>query len=106
MAHQEQLDDDAESVARDGVSRRKLIATGGALAVAGVAVGAAGMSVVSSPDHSASAQASGPGTGEPVMVHLKDASSGQFDVFVGERHSSFTDRGMAAQVIKAAASAE
>jgi hypothetical protein len=104
MAHEEQVAPAVES----GISRRKLIATGGTLAVAGVAVGAAGMSVVSS-EHSASVastDAGGPGTGEPVMVHLKDATSGQFDVFVGERHSSFTDRSMAAQVIKAASNAQ
>jgi hypothetical protein len=105
MAHEEQAAPGAES----GISRRKLIAAGGTLAVAGVAVGAAGMSVVSSPEHpaaSASADPGGPGSGEPVMVHLKDANSGQFDVFVGERHSSFTDRAMAAQVIQAASTAQ
>jgi hypothetical protein len=104
MAHEEQV----APVVDSGISRRKLIATGGALAAAGVAVGAAGMSVVSSPEHPAAAAAepSGPATGEPVVVHLKDASSGQFDVFVGERHASFTDRTMAAQVIQAAANAQ
>jgi hypothetical protein len=101
MAHE-------EPVVESGISRRKLIATSGALAAAGVAVGVAGMSVVSSPEHSAaaSADAGGPGTGEPVMVHLKDAGSGQFDVFVGERHASFADRAMAAKVIQAASSAQ
>src|ERR1700716_1934635 len=108
MAHDEQLDG-AESVAPSGISRRKLIATGATLAAAGVAVGATGMGVARSAGHAtaaASADGSGPGAGEPVMVHLKDASSGQFDVFVGERHSTFTDRGMAAQVIQAASSAQ
>ena len=99
MAHEEQL------TGAEGISRRKLMATGATLAVAGVAVGVAGTSVVSS--IAASADGSGGSApDEPVMVHLKDANSGQFDVFVGERHSSFTDRGMAAQVIKAASNAQ
>ena len=109
MAHEEQLEG-AESVAGNGISRRKLMATGATLAVAGVAVGTVGTSIVSSDGHAAAAApadgSSLPGSGEPVMVHLKDVNSGQFDVFVGERHSSFTDRGMAAQVIKAATGAQ
>jgi nitrous oxide reductase len=106
MAHEEQV----APVARSGISRRKLIATSATLAAAGVAVGAAGVGVATSAGHAALAAApadgTGPGTGEPMMVHLKDANSGQFDVFVGERHASFTDRGMAAQVIQAASTAQ
>jgi hypothetical protein len=105
MAHEEQ----AAPVAENGISRRRLIATSATLAAAGVAVGAAGMSVATSagnPVAAAPADGTGPGTGEAVMVHLKDANSGQFDVFVGERHASFSDRGMAAQVVQAASNAQ
>ena len=103
MAHKEQV----APVVQSGISRRKLIATSATLAAAGVAVGAAGMGVATSAGNPvAAADGSGPGTGEPVMVHLKDANSGQFDVFVGERHASFTDRGMAAQVVQAASTAQ
>jgi hypothetical protein len=100
MAHEEQSNG-------AGISRRKLMVTGGTLAVAGVAIGAAGASVVSSVGGSAVAAGDGaPGTGEPVMVYLKNADSGQFEVYVGDRHTSFADRGMAAQVIQAAQRAE
>jgi hypothetical protein len=100
MAHEEQSNG-------AGISRRKLIVTGGTLAVAGAAVGVAGTSVVSSASGSPVAASEGaPGAGEPVMVYLKNADSGQFEVYVGDRHTSFADRGMAAQVIQAAQRAE
>lgn len=109
MAHEEQLDG-AGSVAQSGISRRKMIATGATLAAAGVAVGAVGVGIASSSEgHTASAasgDAGAPGTGEPVMVYLKNADSGQFEVYVGDRHASFADRSMAAQVVQAAARAE
>jgi hypothetical protein len=97
MAHEEQLGNAA------GISRRKLMATGATLAVAGVAVGATGSLVVSGMNDSSNQ--AGPAPEEPVMVHLKDANSGQLDLFVGTRRLSFTDRGMAAQLAKAAADA-
>jgi len=109
MAHQEHIDG-AESVAQSGVTRRKLIVSGGALAVAGVAVGAVGAGVVSSMGGSAVAagqsDSGAPGTGDPVMIYLKNRESGQFEVYVGDRHASFANPGMAAQVIQAADRAE
>ena len=101
MAHEEQVEG-------AGISRRKLIVTGGTLAAAGVAIGAAGATVVSSVGGSAVAasDSGAPGAGEPVMVYLKNADSGQFEVYVGERHASFADQGMAAQVVQAAQRAE
>jgi hypothetical protein len=99
MAHEEQLEGGAES-GQNGISRRKLIVTGATLAAAGVAVGAAiPLTTSAIHDH---ASASGPAPEEPVMVHLKDAGSGQLDLFVGTRRISFTDRGIAAQLVKAA----
>ena len=100
MAHQEQLPAGAEAAPQDGISRRKLIVTGATLAAAGVAVGAAVPLTASAiHDHSA------PAPDAPVMVHLKDLASGQLDLFIGTRHVSFTDRGMAAQLARAAANA-
>lgn len=101
MAHEEQSDG-------AGISRRKLIVTSATLAAAGVAVGAAGASVVSSVGGTAVAASDGgnPGEGEPVMVYLKNRDSGQFEVYVGDRHFAFADRGMAATVIEAANRAE
>jgi hypothetical protein len=100
MAHEEQCGD--EVVAQNGISRRKMIATGATLAAAGVAVGAVGMGVVAPGSPNAPAASGAPGAGDPMMVYLKNAESGQFDVFVGERHASFANRDMAAQVIDAA----
>jgi nitrous oxide reductase len=100
MAHEEQYGD--EVVAQNGISRRKMIATGATLAAAGVAVGAVGMGVVAPGAPNAPAASGAPGAGDPMMVYLKNAESGQFDVFVGERHASFANRDMAAQVIDAA----
>lgn len=108
MAHEEQFDG-AGSAAQQGISRRKLIATSATLAAAGVAVGAVGMGVASSSEGQSVALTDGsgaPGSGEPVMVYLKNADSGQFDVFVGDRHASFADRSMADQVVQAAHRAE
>jgi hypothetical protein len=103
MAHEEQLEDGVET----GISRRKLIATGATLAVAGAAVGAAVPLAVSAFDghSSAAADQDVPALEEPVMVHLKDARSGQLDIFMGERRASITDRGIAAQLARAAATA-
>src|SRR5690348_18152169 len=101
MAHEEQSDG-------TGISRRKLIVTSATLAAAGVAVGAAGASVVSSAGGAAvaSTDSGNPGEGEPVMGYLQYRESGQFEVYIGDRHSAFADRGMAAQVIDAANRAE
>lgn len=104
MAHQGQFDDGAAAASQTGISRRKVIATGAALAAAGVAVGAGGTLLVT--DHSGQSNAAGAAQpDEPVMVHVKDAQSGQLDLFVGTRRLSFTDRGMAAQLVKAAENA-
>lgn len=100
MAHPDQFDGGAEPAAQSGISRRKLIATGATLAVAGAAVGTAGTFAVSA--IGGEPAAAGPVPEEPVMVHLKDARSGQLDLFVGTRRFSFTDRTMAARLAEAA----
>ena len=107
MAHEEQQYG-AETVVQNGISRRKMIATSATLAAAGVAVGAVGMGVVSTDGNpvAASGDSGAPGAGDPMMVYLKNAESGQFDVFVGERHASFANRDLAAQVVDAANRAE
>jgi hypothetical protein len=105
MAHEEQLERGAESAPQSGITRRRLIATGATLAAAGVAVGAVGSLAASAGHDHAAAGSAGPTPEEPVMVHLKDANSGQLDLFVGERRVSFTDRTIAAELIKNAANA-
>lgn len=97
----------AEPVPANGISRRKLMATGATLAVAGAAVGVAGTAIVSSVGGSAVAADGGaPGADEPVMAYLKNAQNGLFEVYVGEKHTTFTDKGLADQVTQAASRAE
>jgi hypothetical protein len=98
MLHDQQPD----TAAREPgiVSRRRLILTGAGLAAAGVAVGAAAaipLSAGSDPAAELPAQAGG-GPAEPVMVHLRDAATGQFDVFVGTRRLQLDDRAFAARL--------
>src|SRR4051794_7317018 len=95
MAHQEQFDSGAATASTNGISRRKLIVTGGALAAAGVAVGVAIPLVTSSDSHAAAAAGDAPAPTDPVMLHMRDANSGQFVLFVGERRAEFTDRALA-----------
>jgi hypothetical protein len=85
-------------------NRRKVILTGAGIAAAGVAVGA-GVPLVSSlsDDESGEAVAA---PSKPVMVHLRDAASGRFDLFVGTERVEVTDRGFAARVSDAARRAE
>ena len=102
MAHQEHFEDGA--AATTGISRRRLIVTGTTLAAAGVAVGAA-IPLVTARDGHAEPGAAGPAPTDPVMVHLRNADSGDFVLFVGERRAEFTDRALAAQLTRTAASA-
>jgi hypothetical protein len=100
MAHEEQRADGATAASQDGLTRRKVIVTGAAIAAAGVAVGAGGALLAS--DHSGPSRVAGAAQpSEPVMVHLKDAQSGQLDLFVGQRRLSFTDRDIAARLAQA-----
>ena len=80
-----------------GVSRRRALLTGAGLAAAGVAVGAAVPSAVSG-----IAEPGGPvaNPADPVMVHLRDAGSGELDVFVGDRRIQVTDRAFTARLAK------
>lgn len=99
MAHEEQP--------AGGVSRRRVILNGAGLAAAGLVVGAA-VPLAASGISGGSAEPAATGTGpaaapsDPVMVHLRDAGSGQFDVFVGTRHVQFTDRAFAARLTEVA----
>ncbi|MPZ84370.1 MAG: hypothetical protein GEV28_29850 [Actinophytocola sp.] len=98
MAHKEQPDQRS-----GGVSRRKVILTGAGLAAAGVVVGAAVPLVTQSvADGSAEVETPKGIPTEPVMVHLRDAATGHFDVFVGTRRVQVTDRAFAARLAKAA----
>jgi hypothetical protein len=105
MTHQEQLEHGAESAPHNGITRRRLIATGATLAAAGVAVGAVGTLAASAVHDHVAAGSAGPAPEEQVMVHLQDANSGRLALFVGERKFVFTDHAVAAAMVKNAANA-
>jgi hypothetical protein len=95
-----------------GVPRRRVILNGAGLAAAGLVVGAAAGvaadSLVGGSGDSGGSGASGPAAApsDPVMVHLRDADSGQLDLFVGTRHIQFTDRGFASRLVEVAETAD
>jgi hypothetical protein len=99
MLH-EQQPDTAASEPRT-VSRRKLIITGASLAAAGVAVGAAASIPFSASDTAAAPDSPSENPAEPVMVHLRDAVKGDFDVFVGTTRFKLNDRAFAARLADA-----
>lgn len=82
------------------VSRRKLIVTGATLAAAGVAVGAAATIPFSSND-SAAPEEMAAAPDKPVMVHLRNAKEGTFDVFIGTERVQLVDRAFAARLSNA-----
>ncbi len=41
-------------------------------------------------------------TGEAVVAHVRDAKKGQIDLFVGTRHFTLQDRGLANHILSAA----
>jgi hypothetical protein len=92
---------------RAGLTRRKVILTGAGVAAAGVVVGA-GVPLVSSLQADGTAAAGEPvaAVDKPVMVHLRDARAGRFDVFVGTERISLTDRAFAARLSGAVSKSE
>jgi hypothetical protein len=93
-----------------GLTRRKVIVTGVSAAAAGVVIGA-GATIAGSQLTSGEADASEASEGaaapkQPVMIHLRDAGAGHFDVFVGTERAQVTDRGFAARLSSAVAEIE
>jgi len=88
------------------LSRRSVILKGAGLAAAGVVVGAAvplaAEEFSNQPDQSERTESAAAGPSAPVMVHLRDARTGNFDVFVGTRRVEVTDRAFAARLTQLA----
>jgi hypothetical protein len=84
---------------KTGPSRRKVIVSGAGLAAAGLVVGA-GVPLATSQLASGRSEPGRPvaAPAEPVMIHLRDAAAGHFDVFVGTGRIQFTDRAFAARL--------
>jgi hypothetical protein len=91
-----------------GMSRRGLLRGAAGLGVAGVAAGllvngggtAAAATVPATADHEDATHV--PSSGDPVVAHVRDARTGDIDLFVGTRHVQFRDRELASRITKAA----
>lgn len=78
------------------MSRRRALVLGGA-GVVGVSVaGVAGLSLAGETPQTESAAA-----GAPLVISLRDAKKGTFDVFSGASRKTVTDKKLAAQLLKA-----
>jgi hypothetical protein len=88
-------------VAGNTMSRRRAIALGGA-GVVGISVaGVAGLSLAGETPQSESAQTESVSAGAPLVISLRDAKKGTFDVFAGASKKTVTDKKLAAQLLKA-----
>lgn len=89
------------------LSRRRLLTTAGA---AGVAVGTAsvvGIAVTASNQDDGSTRSTSGKPGDehadgPIVVHVRDLSTGALDVFVGTAHHQIRDRDLARALASAA----
>ena len=100
--------DDTQSSAAMGVSRRSVIrgaATAGAAGLAATAFGAA-----LSPAASASTRAAAPASASagdakapagPIVVHVRNAKSGDIEVFSGTSQTRLRDKDLAARIARA-----
>jgi hypothetical protein len=95
---------------QSGMSRRSVLRGAAGVGAAGLAAaavaGAAGPALAaaapaSSRRHDAGPAASATTTAEPVVVHVRDARSGEMDVFAGTSHSRLRDPDLAARLARA-----
>jgi|HubBroStandDraft_4_1064222.scaffolds.fasta_scaffold24614_4 hypothetical protein len=96
-----------------GLSRRRVLRGAAGAGAAGLAVAAGGLAAAPTPALAetarpavpsvpAAATAAGIDAAEPVVVHLRDARSGEMDVFAGTRHTRVHDPDLAARLARAA----
>jgi len=88
---------DANPSTGAGPSRRTVIA-GGAAGLTLVASGALLATGVEAAAAATGAVSRSRLTGEPVVAHVRDARTGEIDVFVGERKVRIRDRAVAARL--------
>jgi hypothetical protein len=92
----------ADAQQLSGVSRRKAILTGAGLVAAGAVAGATGGLATAQFAESGALTAPEGNPKVPVMVHLRDAHAGQFDVFFGDSKVTVVDTNFAAKLVKVA----
>ena len=105
---------DAQHEPAERMSRRSLLQGAAAAGAAGLAVTALG-AAVSPAAAAASTASSAPARGDlkasaggdvkapagPVVVHVRDAKSGDIEVFSGTSQTSLRDRDLAARIVRA-----
>jgi hypothetical protein len=108
--------DDIPSTESEGsggkMSRRGLLRNTAGLGAATVAAGLLVDALASPASAATAAPATAPNTstaaavpasaGEPMVAHVRDARTGEIDLFVGTRHIRFTDPAVAARLAQAA----
>jgi hypothetical protein len=77
----------------NNMSRRRVLAIAGAVGVGATTAGVAGLSLAGERTTAAPAG--------PLVISLRDAAKGTFDVFAGETRVTLTDRKFAAALLKA-----
>ena len=75
------------------LSRRRVLAIAATVGVGASAAGVAGLSVAG--------EKAGAGDGEPLVISLRDAKKGTFDVFSGGSKVTLTDPDLAKKLLKA-----
>jgi hypothetical protein len=99
----------SQDAQRAAMSRRSLLqgaATAGAAGLAVTAMGAAAPALAATASGTGTApaadQAHGHGTAtEPIMVHVRDARSGDIEVFAGTSQTRLRDKDLAARIARA-----
>ena len=97
---------DAQHEPAERMSRRSLLQGAAAAGAAGLAVTALGAAV--SPAAAASTASSAPASGDlkaapsgPIVVHVRDAKSGDIEVFSGTSQTRLRDTDLAARIARA-----
>ena len=91
---------------RPGLSRRSVMRGAAGLAGVGLAAGAITGAIAppaaaaADPARSARQAAGGASPAGPVIVHVRDVTSGEMDVFAGISHARLTDPGLAARLVR------
>ena len=86
------------------VSRRSLLqgaATAGAAGLAATAIGAAARPALAATSRPPAADQSHDTAAGPIMVHVRDARSGDIEVFAGTSQTRLRDKDLAARIARA-----
>jgi hypothetical protein len=93
--------------AEPGTTRRGMLRGAAGIGAAGLSAGLlagaiAGPAAAATPAAAGKKDEKAAAHGEPLVVHVHDASTGVVDLYTGERHVRFTDPQLAARISRAA----